>query len=254
MVEKTHKAGGTLLAVVGLQIMSKHNLLIEDINPALQFIVEYPFVIWGSIAPDFDRDWEGIGNKNFINYYINKILRLFNPIYDKYSEDKCRGVKVNARKFKIAKMLSCRHRSWQTHSDISFIILVLTYIGMIKGSLFLSKVETNDSKLILLCYTGVIIGILSHYILDALTRDGLDLIIPTIVRNFIRKKLKMGRKEKKVKFRLVPNSELFSCGDFKGYEGKVYSIVVTATYTYITLFGIIQIIGIENILELLRLV
>lgn len=230
MTGKTHKAGGVLCALVGVQIINSYTNLQSEINPLIQFCITYPFCMWGSTAPDLDHDWSNVEDKNPINYAINKGLHFFNELYEKAE------MLGQERKLKLLKTLSARHRSWQTHSDLTLLLLMLLRYLLIDRVLggFGSSVDVDILTLIA---NGLILGTGVHLFLDMLTRAGITSVLLTILKKLLVSLVNREWKEvKPVKIRLVPNKEFFGTDSNGTYESTVRKVLQVATYIYTALW------------------
>ena len=164
--------------------MQKNGMLIEDVNPLLQLAVVYPFAVYGSVLPDFDHNWNSCPSKDIVSFAINKLLHLTNGVAEK-----------NGKQPFILSILNAKHRSWQTHS-VLFLLLMCAVSVVLSNSL----VGTFDAMLFKLVSEGLILGIISHLVLDALTPEGIWLAIPSFLSG------------KKLKFRVVPKKQFFATG------------------------------------------
>lgn len=233
MTGKTHKAGGVLCAMVGVQIINSYTHLNSDINPVIQFLITYPFCMWGSTAPDLDHDWSNVEDKNPINYGINKLLHTFNGVSKK--SEMVEPV-MRERSTKIFKLLSAKHRSWQTHSDLTlFLLFLIRYLLIDK--LLLNVGSTVNIDILVLILNGLILGVGVHLFLDMLTRAGITSLIFTGIKKVILSIANGGLREvKPVKIRLVPNNEFFGTDSNGVYEKTVRKVLQTATYIYTMLW------------------
>ena len=118
MTGETHKAGGMLMSIVGFALLKNNNLLAPDVNLGLQWLVIYPFCMWGSIASDLDHNPNAIPMKDYPSKLINKALHITKPIEDATENNK------KSFLYKISHFLNARHRSWQTHSDLTLGIMI----------------------------------------------------------------------------------------------------------------------------------
>lgn len=230
MTGKTHKAGGVLCALVGVQIINSYTNLQSDISPLIQFCITYPFCMWGSTAPDLDHDWSNVEDKNPINYAINKGLHIFNELYEKAE------MLGQEKRLKLLKTLSARHRSWQTHSDLTLVILMLLRYLLIDKVLngFGSSVDVD---ILILIINGLILGTGVHLFLDMLTRAGITSILLTVIKKLVVSLVNMRWKDvKPVKIRLVPNKEFFGTDSSGTYESTVRKILQVTTYIYTALW------------------
>ena len=119
MTGKTHKVGGMLCAVSGFILLRNSNMLLPNVNEFIQLAVMYPFAMWGSTAPDLDHHWESCPDKTLPNYVVNKALHITKPLMKLTESNKSSGV------YKFAKMMNASHRSWQTHSDLTLLLVIL---------------------------------------------------------------------------------------------------------------------------------
>lgn len=230
MTGKTHKAGGVLCALVGVQVINSYTNLSNEISPLIQFCITYPFCMWGSTAPDLDHDWSNVEDKNPINYAINKVLHFFNELYEKAE------MVGQEKHLKLFKALSARHRSWQTHSDLTLLLLfVLRYLLIDK---FLAGFTSSvDVDILILIINGLLLGTGVHLFLDMLTRAGIKSLILTVVKKVVVSLANGKWKDvKPVKIRLVPNREFFGTDSNGTYESTVRKVIQTTTYIYAVLW------------------
>lgn len=190
MQGNTHRVGGMLCALAGYTILEDRGMLIRDVNPMLQLSIMYAFSIYGSVFPDLDHGEESIPSHDIVSVVINKILHAT-------SDMRRMGVKLNP----FLKIFDAKHRSWQTHSDLFLAVclfLSFRYIGS-------SVVSANDviAKLI---FTGFLLGVLSHMILDMLTPEGVWCIGLKCFSDAT------GRNNLPKKIHFVPKSKFFATG------------------------------------------
>ena len=125
MTGETHRAGGMLCSIVGFSILQKNGLLLPDVNIGVQWLLMYPFCMWGSVASDLDHNWESCPSKGYPDWIINHTLHITKPIQK--SLEMTGQVKNGIYKF--AKFFNASHRSWQTHSDVTlYFMLSLMWI------------------------------------------------------------------------------------------------------------------------------
>lgn len=180
MQGRTHRVGGVLCALLGYSFLEARGMLIPDVEPLVQLAVVYPFAMYGAIVSDLDHHWESTPSKDPISWVINKVLHLASG---------------KMWKPKVLKAFDAKHRSWQTHSDIIFLLA----IGLIIY-LMVSPVISVTSTIVKLMLLGFSVGIVSHMLLDAITPEGIWLIGPSIIR------------KKRVTLSLVPHTKFFSTG------------------------------------------
>jgi len=193
MLGKTHRVGGTLCVLGGFALLKSRGMLLGDVNPLIQLTVMYPFSIYGSTVSDLDHDWHSCPSKDVVSYAINKILHLASPLID------CIGEKSPISK--VLSIFDAKHRSWQTHSD-------LTLLGMIwlMNYFVNTSVTSADAVILRLVFTGLIMGVISHLILDMLTPEGIWCFSTVILRKITKKKIFPE------KISLVPNSKFYRTG------------------------------------------
>lgn len=184
MQGKTHRVGGALCALTGFCILQGRGELLEGVNPLLQLTVMYPFALYGSVVSDLDHHWDSAPSKDPVSWVINKILHLTTGIRKK-----------SGKKMLLLGIFDAKHRSWQTHSDLSLVALILLFIWAS------SIVGVGINAVILkMVFTGFTLGLISHLILDSITPEGIWFILPSILRR------------KKVSFHLVPKKPFFATG------------------------------------------
>lgn len=193
MTGKTHRVGGMLCVLGGYSMLQSKGMLLANVSPLVQLVVMYPFAIYGSIVSDLDHHWQSAPSKDVVSLAINKILHLTSRITDNMNE--------KSTSYKLLSIFDAKHRSWQTHSDLFLILMVVISSGMVN-----TDVSSANSVIIRLVSMGLILGIISHLILDMLTPEGIWCIISTTIRNVT------GKKIFPQKISLVPNSKFFRTG------------------------------------------
>ena len=132
--------------------------------------------------------------------------------------------------YKIAKLFNARHRSWQTHSDLTlfFMLWLMNFVmsGGIKG---FSAIDTSICSLILM---GICLGIIAHFILDVLTPDGVWLC-GFVVLNKLLKKINP-RIHLPEKLHFVPKAHFFATGN--QWEEFVRKVLKVLTYVSLAWF------------------
>ena len=186
MQGKTHRIGGVLCALTGYTILQSSGNLLPNVEPLVQLAVIYPFAVYGSVVSDLDHNWNSAPSKDPVSWCINKVLHLTTGIRQKTK-------KTNP----LFSIFDAKHRSWQTHSDLFLLLFIL--LGFIVGLCGGGVADANGTVLKLISL-GLILGVISHLILDALTPEGIWCIGLTAIRR------------KKVSFRLVPKSKFFANG------------------------------------------
>lgn len=213
MTGKTHRLGGTLCALGGFLLLDSNNQLLGNVHPLLQLGVMYPYALYGSVASDFDHEWSSCPNKDVVSFAINKILHLTSGVRDRLDE--------NSLLYKILGIFDAKHRSWQTHSDLFLFGLVFLAVKILANG-----GNSVDYTILRLMFTGLILGIISHLVLDMLTPEGIWSVLTTSIewaltsklvgkivthypsRRFIRQ---LGRAIP-LKISLVPDTKFFRTG------------------------------------------
>lgn len=172
MTGKTHRAGGTLCAFAGYFLLKENGMLINGIEPIVQFAVMYPFAIWGSTVSDLDHHAESAPSKDVISMGINRVLHLTTK------------VRKTSKAIDPIGVFDAKHRSWQTHSDLFLGIFMFLFYQV--AFVMQQNMNTNTLRMIL---TGLILGIISHVILDMLTPEGIWSILFVLINKVANTKL-----------------------------------------------------------------
>lgn len=201
MTGKTHRTGGMLCCFIGYSILKEKGLLIGDISPIQQLIVMYPFALYGSVLPDIDHNKKSSPCKDIVSVGINRVLHLTTPARE--AKEKVSGKEVPNKPFDLKNTFDARHRSWQTHSDLFLGLFVYLFFSLLSvGKL------TGDVILARTWIIGIILGVISHYILDMLTPEGIwSLLFVILNKIFKEAKVKVKLPEK---VHLVPSSKFFA--------------------------------------------
>lgn len=189
MTGATHRVGGVMCALAGYTILEQRGMLISNVNPLLQLAVIYPFAIYGSTVSDLDHHWQSAPSKDIVSFCINKILHLTTELR-----------KRTGSKNPILGICDAKHRSWQTHSDLFLLIMIVLSIQAIGGS-----IDGANSIIMKLVFTGLILGIISHLILDMLTPEGIWCTLSTVLSRIFKVKIPE-------KIHLVPKTRFFATG------------------------------------------
>lgn len=243
MTGATHRAGGMLVSIVGFALLRQKGLLLSNVNEGVQWLVMYPFTMWGSVASDLDHHWESCPTKDIPSRFVNAILHITKPAKKMLDRTLSESSRKKNPIYKLVDFLNASHRSWQTHSDLTlFAMLYLLYMvftGQVGG---LSEI---DSTVIMLVLTGVCLGVVAHFILDALTPEGILLVIPAVINKILKLfKLKFQLPQK---LHLVPKTSFFATGG--QWEQFVQKVLKTCTVLCVIWFLWVQLAPV--ILELL---
>ena len=146
MTGKTHRAGGFLCSVVGFALLRENNLLLPNVNEGLQWLMMYPFCMWGSVASDLDHHWQSCPMKDPPSYVVNKLLHLTAPVQKSLEKagDKKSGV------YKVAKTFNASHRSWQTHSDLTLFVMIGLLIAVLNNNFGLGQIDAMFVRVVAL--------------------------------------------------------------------------------------------------------
>lgn len=173
MTGKTHVLGGMGFALGGFMCLQSANMLIPDVSEPLQLSIILPYAIWASTFPDLDQDKDSMGKNNPIDLLFQKMF----------------------------KVVGAKHRGSKSHVVPMFFTLVL-YVAVAFSWIF-NGMNGTEITIIGLITMGLFLGLLSHFVLDCMTRQGVDCFGLTI--------------------RLVPNTDMFGTGTM--YETIVRRII-----------------------------
>lgn len=228
MTKKTHESGGMLFSVIGFYLLSSRNLLLSDVNIILQWLIIYIFCQWASTLSDNDHHWASCPHRDFLGFIVYFLIHIGSPILKLLV--KC-GVSKSSKLYKFVSLFTAKHRSWQTHSDLTLFCIVYCLFKIMRGEILqLNAVDTAIASLVLM---GISMGVLAHLVLDAITPKGIWLFIPMII-NLFRGDNKKVIKDKLV---LVPKSEFFSTGG--SWEEIVRKFLIVSTYASAVYMGYI---------------
>lgn len=230
MTGATHRAGGMLVSIVGFAILREKGLLLPNVNEAIQWMVMYPFTMWGSVASDLDHHWESCPSKDIPSRAVNMALHITKPAKKVLDKTMPESSRKHNPVYKLVDFLNASHRSWQTHSDLTlFAMLYLLYRVFTGG---FGGLSPTDSAIVTLVLTGVCLGVVAHFILDALTPEGILLVIPAVVNSLLRL-LKL-RIKLPQKLHLVPKTSFFATGgSWEQFVQKVLKICTVLAITWL---------------------
>ena len=226
MTGATHRAGGMLVSIVGFAILREKGLLLPDVNEAVQWLVMYPFTMWGSIASDLDHHWDSCPSKDIPSRAVNMALHITKPVKKMLDGTLSDAQKKHNPVYKAADFLNASHRSWQTHSDLTLYAMLYVLYRVLSGTV--SRLSVVDSAIVALVLTGISLGVVAHFILDALTPEGILLVIPAVLNSFLRMcglKVKLPQK-----LHLVPKTSFFATGgSWEQFVQKVLKVCTVLT-------------------------
>lgn len=229
MMGKTHEMGGMLISVIGFTMLKDNNLLLPDVNLGIQWLAMYPFCIIGSKMSDYDHEWHSCPDKDIIAFGINKVLHITEPVYRKLDKSLSSRQKHNSFMYKASKFFTARHRSWQTHSDVT-LISMLFLLNAVMNNKF-SFLGTLDVAFLSLILTGLCLGIVAHFILDLLTPEGVWNTVVVLINRFLLKG-KLPRNYEKWHF--VPKMKCFATGStWEDFIYKVLRVMTVVSVIYL---------------------
>ena len=208
MTGKTHRQGGMLVSIIGFALLKEKGFLLPDVNIGLQWLIMYPFCYWGSTASDLDHHWDSCPSKDYPSWVINKALHLTAPIEKAFEETPIGSQRDRNVIYKVSKLLNAHHRSWQTHSDLTLIVMLYLLECVLQGKFAtLGAVDTSILSLVLM---GICLGIIAHFLLDMITPDGIVSVVGKTA-NMIFKRFKLSIHVPE-RLRLVPRTQFFATG------------------------------------------
>lgn len=184
MEGKTHRLGGVLCTLIGYSVLDSKGMLSSDVSPLLQLAVVYPFALYGSVFSDLDHNWQSAPAKDPFSFVVNSMLHLTTWLRRK----------TNA-KGSVLSVFDAKHRSWQTHSDMFLLLLIVAFVSVMHSSM-----SGISGVIFSLISIGFITGVVSHLILDMLTPEGIWFIVPSLFKG------------RRVTLSLVPRTRFFSTG------------------------------------------
>lgn len=184
MTAKTHVLGSMSLALGGYILMDKGGLLIPDVEPLIQLGIILPYSVWASTVPDLDQAHDSVAQSSPINLLIQRF-------------------------FKIVK---AGHRSVKSHVAPAFISLA-TYLAL-AFNMIGRNLNGTEITILALAVLGITAGLVSHFLLDIMTRDGITI--------------------GKVNIRVVPDTALFGAGtDYERIVRRLLYVLTTVLFIYI---------------------
>lgn len=193
MTGKTHRVGGMLCVLGGFTILDSKGMLLGNVSPMIQLVMMYPFALYGSVVSDLDHHVKSIPCRDIFSLAINRLLHLSSWVRH-----------VVGDKGYLSKLLSvfdAKHRSWQTHSDLFLLAMIMLSMRLANSSL-----RSADAVIIRLMFMGLSLGIISHLILDMLTPEGIWCIVTTVISKVT------GNRLIPHKISLVPDTKFFRTG------------------------------------------
>lgn len=237
MTGKTHQLGGELSAVLGFVLLKEKGLLLSDANLYLQLVAMYPFTLWGAKALDLDHHGDALPMHDVLSVTLSRVLHLtYKPYKRMKTKLEDNGVSPSRKRkirrsfwYKFCKWANASHRSWQTHSELTFFVLVAVLWWIFN----LSITETTNIVLLYIMIVGAGMGMLSHLVLDALTSDGIPLVLFRFVNLTLLGKSKLQLPER---LHLVPKSGAFSCeSNWESFISKLLRLFTVVSVVYLVI-------------------
>lgn len=211
MTGKTHRVGGMFCALAGYYLLADKGLLMENVEPLTQLLVIYPFAIYGSTVSDLDHNWNSAPSKDVVSYTINKGLHLTSKLHEK-------------EKFPLWAIFDASHRSWQTHSDLFLAIVIIAMYELLSAT-----TQTIDYAILRLVFTGLILGIISHLVLDMLTPEGIWSVVLVSIGKLTGMNLPK-------KISLVPDIKFFRTGGSWETKVRIFLEVLCMMYLFLLIY------------------
>lgn len=236
MMGKSHRLGGALAMLGTFEYMRYNGMLLPDLHPLMQLAIMYPASAFGAVVPDVDHH-KGSNPVNtpageifhWAVHFPTRLNKRFNMKQVGVITDPESGKtkpKLKARVDWIDKLVPLKHRAWQTHSilvtgsALFFLWALVTYLA--------TQYNTIDTTLLRMIVFGFIVGVVSHLILDAMTTDGIYILMYK-------------------KIRIVPNNPIFKAGGT--FETVVFKRVATAIFWAVTFIMIANATGKVDVWE-----
>lgn len=200
MEGKSHRVGGVLVALGGYYMLKQQGYLIEGVTPLVQLAIIYPFSIVGALLPDQDHHDESAPMKDVISLTFCKLLHATTKLRKRLL---AMGVSPKHWWYRLLGIFDAKHRSWQTHSDLSFALICYFLYTVMANS---GGLLTAQGIILKLIATGLILGLISHLVLDMLTPSGIWFLLFVGINKLI------GKRVLPEKIRFVPNRKFFSTG------------------------------------------
>lgn len=219
-----------LCSLVGFSILQKNGLLLPDVNDFIEWMVIYPFCMYGSVVSDLDHHWESCPNKDYPSWLINKALHITKPVQDGMEKTLPQSARRNNLVYKFACLFNASHRSWQTHSDLTLFCMIGLFNAIIGGKF--SSLGAVDVSILSLVLMGLCLGIVAHFILDIITPEGVWLTGLVLLEKFLR--VFNPRISIPKKLHLVPHSSFFATGG--SWEEFIQKVLKVLTFIMLAWF------------------
>lgn len=189
--------------LVGYSYLHSQGFPLVETAPLASFVAMYPFAIWGSTASDLDhypgsvwdevklagkRSGHTIPSQDVVSRTFSHLLHLTTPLR--------RALPPRSRLSNIMGILDCKHRSWQTHSELPLVLLMMA-LWSVNSS---TPSTTLSSALWVLILNGVILGLIAHLCLDLLTPEGLPFATGLFVNRVL-----LGRRVLPERIKIIPH-------------------------------------------------
>lgn len=224
MEGKSHKVGGALVGISGFYALQSHGFLIDGVSPLIQFVIIYPFAIVGSLLPDQDHHESSVPLKEPVALVFCKLLHLTHNLRKRLLK---LGMSERNIWYQLLGIFDAEHRSWQTHSDLSFAITVFAIVSTFNS---FGGGTTVNGVIFLLIAIGLFLGVLSHLFLDMLTPSGVWCVTFVVINRLLKRRILPE------KIRFVPNTSFFATGGtWEMIWRKSMAIVAMLMFLYLLL-------------------
>lgn len=224
MMGATHRLGGVTSAL-GAYVLANSSGVVDAESVALysglglgvvSMVVIYPFAVYGSTASDLDHHPGSSPHKDIVSVAVNRLLHVGSFIQG--------SAPKRSLRYKLGGILNAKHRSWQTHSD--FTVLLLSWVLWAVATGRFTVGNGVETVIVQLAIIGLICGLLAHLFLDAITPEGIHLltgkavnkvlrrkVVPEVLRLVPRKPVRVPvRKKTKAGYRRVVDESFFATG------------------------------------------
>lgn len=184
MLGKTHALGGSVAAfgsVLGVAsgIAAYHHVPVAqlDYRDVLPFVfVTYPMAIWASKASDMDHHTGSVPFRDPVSVSLHYVLHCTSGVR--------RFFPRKSFVYKVLGFGDAQHRSWQTHSDLTLLLVWLLVVFAYNGT-FTSWFGVVLGQLSQWVTPGLALGFTAHIVLDFLTPEGMWLTVPLLVNTVL---------------------------------------------------------------------
>lgn len=111
MMDKTHAKGGQVAALGGYLWLQNSGVMSQVPVPGyVGLLIIYPFAVRASTAPDLDHGKNSTPSHDVVGKAIWYVLHATTNLR--------KGMRPKGLVYSVLGLFDCKHRSWQTHSEI----------------------------------------------------------------------------------------------------------------------------------------